>query len=246
MQAAGLILTSYQDSLARAMDVTANNIANVNTTGYKRESIGFETYMARPATNYAYHFSIDYGTYRDSGQGPTFMTGNAFDIAIQGKGYIPVQTEEGIRYTRSGAFQLNEEGDLVTAAGDKVLGDGDQTITFPSDAREVLIASDGTITAQSGGGGVTQIGKLSVVAFEDEQSLVPIGNSLYSATETPQPATESRLVQGAIEQSNVQAVTEMTRMIDVSRTYQQVARLLEIENERQATAIQRLGKTTAA
>ncbi len=247
MQAAGLILTSYQDSLTRAMDITANNVANVNTTGFKRESIAFDTYLMRPAPQQTFSFAVEKGTYRDAAQGPTIMTGNPLDVAIQGGGYIPIQTAAGIRYTRSGTFQLNNDGDVVTAAGDKVMGDGNQAITLPTDARDILIGPDGIITAMSGTGtSALQVGKISLVQFENEQGLTPVGNNLYSTTETPQPATEGRFVQGAIEQSNVQSITEMTRMIEVSRTYQQVVRLLDLENDRQTRAIQRLGKATAA
>ncbi len=247
MQGAGLILTSYQDSLTRAMDITANNVANVNTTGFKRENVAFDTYLMRPAPQQTFSFAVEKGTYRDTAQGPTIMTGNPLDVAIQGEGYIPIQTAAGLRYTRSGAFQLNNDGDVVTAAGDKVMGDGNQAITLPTDARDILIGPDGIITAISGTGTSSlQVGKLSLVQFQNEQGLTPVGNNLYSANETPQPSTEGRFVQGAIEQSNVQSITEMTRMIEVSRTYQQVVRLLELENDRQSRAIQRLGKATAA
>jgi flagellar basal-body rod protein FlgF len=228
------------------MDITANNVANVNTTGYKRENIAFDTYLMRPVAEQTYQFAVENGTYRDAAQGPILMTSNPLDVAIQGEGYIPIQTQAGIRYTRAGAFQMNNEGELVTAAGDKVLGDGAQTITLPSDARDILIGPDGIITAQSGSGtSVTQVGKLSIVKFQNEQALAPVGNSLYNTDEAPQPATDSRLVQGSIEQSNVQSITEMTRMIDVSRTYQQVVNLLQLENDRESKAIQRLGKFTA-
>jgi len=246
MQGASLILTSYQASLLRTMEITANNIANVNTTGYKRESVAFDTYLSRPEPKQTFQFAVENATYRDAAQGPTIMTGNPLDVAIQGEGYIPVQTAAGIRYTRAGAFQLNNEGDLVTAAGDKVLGDGNQPISMPSDAREVLIGNDGTISAQSGNGtAATLLGKLTVVKFENEQGLAPIGNGYFKTEATPVPTKDSKIVQGSIEQSNVQAVTEMTRMIDVSRTYQQVVHLMELDNERQKTAISRLGKTTA-
>ena len=246
MQGAGLVLTSYQQSLTRAMDITANNVANLNTTGFKRESISFDSYLMRPASDQAFQFAVESGTYRDTAQGSTVITGNPLDIAIQGKGFIPVQTSAGIRYTRAGAFQMNSEGELVTAEGDKVLGDGDQAITIPSDAREILIGTDGTISAQTGtGSAATQLGRLRVVGFEHEEALQTVGGNLYEATETPTPNDEARLVQGSVEQSNVQAVTEMTRMIDVSRTYQQVTHLLELENDRQSRAIQRLGRISA-
>jgi flagellar basal-body rod protein FlgF len=229
------------------LDITANNVANVNTTGFKRENIAFDTYLIRPAPQQSFQFAVEKGTYRDAAQGSTLTTGNPLDVAIQGQGYIPIQTAAGIRYTRAGSFQLNNDGDVVTAAGDKVMGDGNQAITLPTDARDILIGPDGTVTAMSGTGtSALQVGKLSLVQFQNEQGLTPIGNNLYSTDETPQPSTDGRFVQGAIEQSNVQSITEMTRMIEVSRTYQQVVHLLDLENDRQSRAIQRLGKATAA
>lgn len=246
MQGAGLVLTSYQESLRRAMDVVANNVANVNTTGFKRETAAFDTYLVRPTTTDSFQFAVDSGTYRDGAQGATVLTGNPLDVAVQGRGYMSVQTENGIRYTRAGAFQMNSEGELVTAAGDKVLGDGDQVITLPTDARDILIAADGTITAMTGTAtAAAQVGKISLVKFENEQSLSPAGKNLFTSDVTPEPDTDSRFVQGAIEQSNVQAVSEMTRMIEISRAYQTVVRLLETENQRQSSAIQRLGKVSA-
>lgn len=246
MQGASLILTQYQHSLTRAMDITANNIANVNTTGFKRESVAFDTYLARPEPKHSLQFAVESNTYRDTAAGPSLITGNSLDVAIQGKGYIPIETPEGVRYTRAGAFQLNNDGDLVTGDGNRVLGDGNQTITFPPDAREILIAPDGTVSAMVGAGSdASVIGKLTVVSFEHEEALTTTGNGLYAAEETPEPTTEARLVQGSIEQSNVQAVVEMTRMIEVSRAYQRVVHLWESENERQNKAIQRLGKATA-
>lgn len=246
MQGASLVLTSYQDSLMRAMDITANNIANVNTTGFKRESVDFDTYLVRPEPTQTFQFGIENGTYRDVAQGPTIVTGNPLDVAIQGPGYLAVETQAGIRYTRAGALQLNNEGELVTPAGDKVLGDGQQAITLPQDAREILIGTDGTISVKSGNGtAAIQSGKLALVNFENELSLSSVGNNLYSSDEQPLPEPDGVLIQGSIEQSNVRSVTEMTRMIDVSRTYQQVVRLLELENERQSKAISRLGKASA-
>lgn len=243
MQGAGLVLTSYQDSLRRAMDIVANNVANVNTTGYKRENIAFDTYLARPTPKDVFQFAVDNGTYRDPAQGPTLVTGGPLDLAIQGKGYFAIQTDAGVRYTRSGTFQLNGEGALVTPDGKQVLGDGNQPIVLPTDARDILVAADGTITAITGNStAATQFGLLRPVKFTDEQGLLPIGDNLYAASETPEPDPESRVVQGSIEQSNVQSITEMTRMIEVSRAYQLVARLLETENQRQSDAIKRLGK----
>ena len=246
MQGASLVLTAYQDALARSMDIVANNVANINTTGFKRQELKFDTMISRPTPRDSFAFGIDRGTYRDAGQGPSLTTGNPFDLAIQGNGYFQIQTDAGTRYTRSGAFLLNAQNQMVTATGDKLLGDGDQPITIPEDARDIVIAADGVISARSGTGtGAIQLGKLKLVKFEHEQGLQMIGNGLYASKETPQTATGSDIVQGMLEQSNVRSVTEITNMIHINRTYQQAVRLLETEMQRQKDAINRLSKATA-
>ncbi len=245
MQGASLILTSYQDSLNVAMNVIANNVANLNTTGFKRETVAFDSYLVQPTPKDSFEFALDEGTYRDVAQGSFVTTGNPLDIAVQGPGYFPVETDAGVRYTRAGAFQLDFEGNLVTASGEKVLDSGNQSINFPSDARDILIGGDGTISAKSGAGGtVTEVGRLAVFEFKDEQALISVGSGFYIAAEKPEISETSKIMQGAVEQSNVQGIEEMTRMIEVSRAYQRVARLLETDHQRRATAIQRLGKVS--
>jgi flagellar basal-body rod protein FlgF len=246
MEGANLILTSYQDSLTTAMDVIANNVANVNTTGFKRETVAFDSYILQPTPKDSFRFSLDDGIYRDTSSGAVIMTGNPLDVALQGPGYLSVETDKGTHYTRAGAFQLNSEGDLVTALGYKVLDDSGQPITFPSDAANILIGNDGTVSAESGTGGtVTEVGKIGIYEFQNEKALESVGGSLYAASETPEQGVSTGLVQGAIEQSNVHGIEEMTRMIEVSRAYQRIAKLLETEHQRQISAIQRLGKASA-
>jgi len=246
MQGAGLILTSYVQSLERVMDITANNVANMTTTGFKRHGIAFDTYIIQPARQSEFQFAVENGTYRDIQQGPTVMTGNPLDVSIQGEGYFPVQTSQGIRYTRAGSFMLNGEGELVTPQGYQVLGDGGAAIAVPEDARDITIASDGTVSAAIGPeANMQELGRLRVMGFVADQALMHVGDNLYMANEEPEAVEGSRMVQGGIEQSNVQGVVEMSRMMEVTRTYQTIVHLLELENERQRTAISRLGSTTA-
>jgi flagellar basal-body rod protein FlgF len=246
MQAASLVLTSYQDSLSRALDVVANNVANVSTSGFKREEIQFETLISRPTPTEQIHFGVDRGTLRNTSPGPLLTTGNPLDVAIQGDGYFQIQTKTGVRYTRNGVFVLNALGEVVTPSGDKLLGDGDQAITLPEDAVDINIGADGIVSVKSGTGkDVTQVGKLKAVKFDREQELQNLGNGLYSATEQPKPDEKSFIVQGMVEQSNVQSVTEITHMIEILRSYQQVVHMIDNEHQRMTAAIDRLSKTTA-
>jgi flagellar basal-body rod protein FlgF len=246
MQGASLILTAYQDALSKAMDVVANNVANINTTGFKREELKFDTLLSQPTTQDKYQFAIDKGTFRDTEQGPSLKTGSPLDLAIQGAGYFQVQTSAGTRYTRSGAFQLNSQNQIITANGDKLLGDGDSPIIIPEDANEVVISADGVVSTRTGNSNnSTEIGKLKLVKFQKEQAMQMVGNNLYNTSETPQTDTDSGVVQGMLEQSNVQSVTEITNMIEINRTYATAVHLLDTESQRMKDAITRLSKASA-
>lgn len=244
MQVAGLVLIAHQDALMRAMDVVSNNLANSTTTGFKRQDILFDTLVSRPAANEQIHFGVDRSTFRNAAQGPMQMTGNTFDLAIQGVGYFPIQTKSGTRYTRNGSFQLNMDGDIVTDEGYKLLGDGDQPLTIPVDATDIHISSDGVVTGLQAGSKI-EIGKLRAAKFSREQDLKEEGSGLYASSEMPTPDTDSTFVQGMLEQSNVNSVSEMTRMIAISRYFEISAHLLDLDNQRQLSAISRLSKTSA-
>ena len=140
-------------------------------------------------------------------------------------------------YTRAGNFQVNVNGELVTGRGHLVLGEGGGPITVPEDAKTIKIAEDGAIATEEG-----EIGRLQVVEFDNLQDLEARGDGLYQTTQQANPATNTRVIQGMLEGSNVKPVLEMTRMIDVLRSYQQTQRLLQSEHERQRTMIQRLSR----
>lgn len=245
---ANLVLSSYQQSLEKALDVISNNVANSSTTGFKRQEVKFDSLIENPDLSPAdaVDFGVERGTYRDTSAGPLLATGNPLDIAIQGEGYFAVQTKDGIRYTRGGALQLDNQGAVTTASGDKLLGDGDQPITVPSDASNLHISADGVITARTGSDTTAvQLGKLKAVKFANEQRLQTVGGGLYSADESPEPDPHSHFVQGMIEQSNVQSITEMTRMIEILRNYQMATHMIDQDNKRQTDSIDRLSKATA-
>lgn len=246
MYTSNLVLLSNQLALSRSMDVVANNVANASTTGFKREGIEFDTLVNRTAPNRAISFVFDRATYRDASTGPIETTHNPLDLAIQGQGYFQVQAPDGsTRYTRAGSFTLNSSGQLTTLAGYPVLGDGGQPVTIPESASQINVSGDGFITARVGAeAALAQLGKIGVVTFANEAGLEPVGNSLYAASEVPQPSTSSTIVQGAVEQSNVQPVTEITNMIKIMRAYEQSANLISQSNTLQNDAITRLSKTT--
>jgi flagellar basal-body rod protein FlgF len=245
-----LVLLSGQIALSQAMDVVANNIANSSTTGYKREGVAFDTLLSRGASNNnkPANFVYDRNTYRDMANGPILNTGNPLDLAIQGPGYFQVQLPNGqTGYTRGGALKLDTDGQIVTQAGLPVLGDGGGSITIPSTASEINISGDGFISARvDNGTSLAQIGQIKIVKFDDDQKLQPAGNGVYSTAQDPQPAGDSAIDQFSIEQSNVEPVIEITDMIRIMRSYEQMTNMISNENQRQADAINRLAKTSSA
>ena len=250
MQNALLIGLSRQVALGRELDVVANNIANVNTTGYKSSGAVFEEFIApnardgRLSDNDArVSFVRDRATWIDFGQGPVERTGNPLDIAIDGKGFLAVQTPNGERFTRNGAFQINAEGQLVTGEGFAVLGESGP-ITFQPKDRDITISADGTISVREGNSARTesQRGKLRVAAFENPGVLQKDGAGTFKAPENAVQTAdgESRVIQGAVEKSNVRAVSEMTRMIEITRTYSQIAQMLQQHSEMRRGTIEKL------
>lgn len=250
MQNTLLIGLSRQVALARELDVVANNIANINTNGFKADGAVFEEYLgptARTASEGRVSFVRDRATWIDLSQGPINRTGNPLDVAVDGDGYLAVQTPRGERYTRNGALQINAGGELVTPEGYQVLGDAGPITLQPRD-RNITISADGTVSVRNGDNTTdSPRGKLRVVSFDKPGQLQKDGAGVFAApqTVTQQPDTNSRLVQGALEKSNVRAVIEMTRMIEVTRSYTQVATMLSQESDMRRAAIEKLAEVPA-
>ena len=183
MQNAILVGLSRQVALGRELDVVANNIANMDTTGYKADGSLFEEYLNSAAraggTGARVSFVVDRGIWHDMGQGPVAKTGNPLDLAIDGNAFLVVQTPRGERYTRNGALQINAAGQLVTGEGDPVIGDSGP-ITFQPNDRQVSISRDGTISVREGTSNVdSQRGKLRLVTFANLQLLQKDGGSTF-------------------------------------------------------------------
>src|SRR3984885_8381166 len=248
MQNAMLVGLARQTMLERQLDVVSNNIANVNTSGFKADASLFEEYLMSGAhednfvgSDRRVSYVQDRGTFRDFSQGAPEQTKNPLDIAIDGGGFLVVQTAAGERYTRDGGLQLNGQGQLVTVAGNPVLGTAGPIVFQPTD-HDVSVAPDGTITVQEGASHTDSLrGKLRLVSFPDAQKLLKEGANLYSAGKgAAQPDLKSAVRQGFIEKSNVNAVAEMSRMIEVSRAYTQIATLLQQESDLHKSAIEKL------
>ncbi|NBX66000.1 MAG: flagellar basal-body rod protein FlgF [Proteobacteria bacterium] len=225
---------SRLSALQEHMNLIANNIANVNTPGYKANKILFAEYLDKPkGMKETISMVLDYSNYRVRENGPIKRTDNPLDVAVEGVGYLGVQAPGGqIMYTRNGTFALNASRQLVTQQGYPVVDNGGQPITMPEGQGDILIDQTGSIAL-----GNEIVGTLMVHEFPNIDLLKPVGNSLYKSDAPGTPSPSTRIIQGAIEGSNTQGVLEMTDMIDVSRTYQSVARMLQSEHDRMRSTI---------
>lgn len=240
MENALYIALSRRRSLERQMDIVSNNLANMNTPAYKAERLVFQEYLVEaqkraPGLSYVQ----DFGQYRAMEEGPLQRTGNTFDVAISGDGYFTIDTPLGERYTRHGRFELNPNGELVNSSGNLVLGDAGP-IVVPPGTTDIEIARDGTISGSNG-----RIGRLQLVTFDDLTQLRRAADGMYTSTQEPQAVDNPRMVQGSIEGSNVQAILELTNMMQIANQHSRMKTFIDKEDQRQRNMIDKLTQTSA-
>jgi flagellar basal-body rod protein FlgF len=225
----------------RAMDIAANNLANANTPGFKQQRVQFADWLSRqsgadvPRGGGTVHFAQDRATWRDLQPGALSHTGNTYDLALTSDGYFTVSTARGTRLTRDGRFGPMPDGTLADSSGNAVLDASGQPIRIPPNATRVSIAGDGTISADTG-----PIGKIGIVKPNDPAKLQAEGGTLANAATGTSPVAAPVLVQGALEESNVQPVLELTRMLSDARDFQFVSQFIQEESDRQQSAIDKL------
>ena len=239
MESTAYVALSRQMVLGRQMEVIAHNVANLTASGFRAEAMLLEPVPFDAGGGQRLAFVQDVGMIRDLAPGPVTTTDNPLDLAIEGSGYFSIQTADGVRYGRSGQFRLNEQGELTTAAGDLVLDEGGAPLAVPLDGGEVAVAADGTLSTAAG-----VVGRIELVTFADEQRLRKVGGGLYRSDQEALPASDARLVQGALEGSNVRPIVEMTEMMATLRAYQGTQRLLETHHDLQRKAIERMLEAT--
>jgi len=238
------IALSHQVAKRRQMDIIANNIANMSTTAFKRESVIFRQYLSEadgslPKNLRQISFVQDYGVGRNMTDGTYETTGNIFDIALSGDGMFQVKRGNGeMAYTRNGHLALSDDSTLITSTGQEIMDVSGKAIQLPPNITDFKIAVDGTVSSPSTG----QIAKLNVVTIGDTSKLKKIGDNMFNTDEPIQAATDFKIIQGVTESSNVQPIIEITRMIDVSRSYIQTAKILENLQNTQGKAINQLAK----
>lgn len=262
----------YTAASAMMMDVVkqdtiSNNLANINTTGYKKHTTihkDFEKifisrlYTATPEVKsvsdvlnnanqvgIAAPVQLGYvgtgsqidGSYVDHSDGALRSTDNKFDLALRGKGFFVVETPGGFMYTRNGAFTLNDQGELVTHEGHRVVGENGP-IKFPAGADSFTLSLEGNITVDG-----EVLDRLQIVDFEDYQALVKVGSSFYTPPDSmPVLPGTANVEQGQLEVSNVDLASEMVQMITALRSYEINQKAIQTEDEMMGRAISDVGR----
>jgi flagellar basal-body rod protein FlgF len=236
---------SRQMILEREMDITANNLANVDTVGFKFESmISNEDPATMPTPGQpptAVNFVAGVAVARDFTEGSLTQTGAPLDVAIEGRGFFQINTASGPRYTRDGRFRMDASGTIVDQDGDPV--DGGGAIVLDPKKGPVTISPNGVVS-QSG----QNVGKIAVLNFDSLSALSKDGNNQYrnDSNLTPTASPNAQMRQGFLEQSNVEPIRQITRLIEINRAYDAMNSMISSTSDLSSSAVQRLGAVTPA
>lgn len=230
---------------SRAMDVTANNLANAGTPGYKAERMVFADWLVRepnlpnvdslPPGGRVLAYTQDRATYRETEIGAFTATANPLDLAIGSGGYFTVMTAAGPRLTRAGHFERAEDGKIVDGAGNPLLDVNGKPIALAEADTQIGVASNGVISSENG-----QIGQIGVVAPQDVNRMRAEGARLYASDSPTKPVVDPQITQGAVEESNVQPIREVVAMMTTLREFQFTSQFVQAEGDRQQSAIDKI------
>jgi len=235
------IVLSRLTAQQRAMDVVAGNIANASTPGYHAERMVFADWLS-PQTRTSIErgdrqlaYVQDRATYREAAEGTLTRTGNPLDLALSGDGYFTVQTPNGPRLTRAGRFSLQADGTVTDTDGHALLDPSNQTLKVaPGDTR-LTVTRDGALSSQNG-----PIGRVGVVIPKDPNRMTAEGSRLFRADVPTTPVTTPHVIQGSVEESNVQPVAELVRMMTTQRDFQLATQFIQAEGQRRSDAIDKI------
>ncbi len=225
-------------SQEKRLEVLTNNLANINTDGYKKDVLSFRSFLNEAQSARGETDLVGLSDFRtDFTQGRIVKTGNTFDLALSGKGFFEITTAEGVRYTRQGNFTLNSLNQLVTANGDAVSGSGGP---LTIDGALVTIGNDGTVTVDE-----ASVGQVKVVSFADTTKLAKVGAGLFINNGGPENLTEDPNIsvqQGFVEKSNVNMIDEMLQLIEVSRSYESYQKVIQSMDDASKAIVTELGR----
>ena len=236
MDAAGYTTLGRQSGLMREMQIVANNIANLSTTGFRREGMVFAEHVARLDEEPSISMAHGTGRVVDLSQAGLVMTGASFDFAIQGDGFFMIETAAGNRLTRAGSFTPSAAGELVNADGQRLLDAGGAPVFVPPNAGPVSLSEDGTLSANG-----VPLAQVGLWLPADPLSLRHQSGTLFEGGDL-EPAEGAKLFQGFLEESNVNPVSEIARMIEVQRAYELGQKFLDAEDGRARSVIETLGR----
>lgn len=236
MDAAGYVTLSRQSGLLREMQVVANNVANLSTAGFRREGVVFSEFVKASGDGPSLSMARAGGRMVDLSQAGLSQTGGSFDFAIQGEGFFLVDTPQGRELTRAGAFTPAATGELVTPEGYALLDEGGAPVSLPGGAGAVRLAPDGTLTADG-----APVARIGLWRPADPNDLRHVAGTRFAA-EQVEPAEGGTLHQGFLEDSNVDPVGEIARMIEVQRAYELGQSFLDREDRRVKLVIETLGR----
>ncbi len=225
----------------REMDVTATNLANASTPGYRASRVLFADWLSNqsgtntPRGEPSIAYAQDRATYRDQQPGALQHTGNPLDIAISGDGYFTVDTPRGPRLTRAGRYTALADGTVGDMDGNKLLDTAGRPLRLAQGDAEIAITADGTVSSESG-----PIGQIGIVAPADANRLTAEGARLLRADSPTARVASPKLVQGAVEDSNVQPILETTRMMNEVRSFQFTSQFVQSEADRMQSAIDKI------
>ncbi len=234
------IALSRQMALWKQMDIVSNNMANMNTSGFKQDDALFTSFLVETpeATGIGrtpLYFTEDYGSFQNFAEGAFEETGNVFDLAIQGDAFFCLETSAGEMYTRKGQFSLDADGKLVTNDGAIVLSENNEPFFIAPGETEISITESGDVMTENG-----VIGRLKLATFADNQKLLKVAGTMFENTDGNQMEIGNdnvRVAQGVIEKSNVNPIEEMTKLIKVQRSYEYVQQMIDNEHERLSNTI---------
>lgn len=237
-----LIGLSHEMALRRQLEVIANNLANMNTAAFKSERVLFSEYLVetgKGANRSSISYVLDKGTATNLEDGRLTTTGNPLDLAIEGRGYFVVGTDDGPRYTRNGHFKISPTGELVTGDNQTVLAKTGRPIKIGITDSDFRVNEDGSIVAKRG-----PIAVIDVVSFANDRALQKQGNGLYSTTpqNPPRPAEKTKVRQGMIEDSNVVPIIELTNMIELQKNFQSTRDYVDKDGDLRRKSIERLAR----
>ncbi len=236
MDAAGYTALTRQSGLMREMQVVANNIANISTTGFRREGVVFEEYVARMDSGPSLSMAHASGRVVDLTQAGISQTGAAFDFAIQGNGFFLIETPNGERLTRAGSFTPSAAGELMTNDGYRLLDQGGAPVFVPPGARSVAVAQDGSVSADG-----IPVARIGLWQASDPLTLQHQAGTMFAA-DAIQPSDTGTVLQGFLEDSNVNPVMEIARMIEVQRAYELGQSFMDQEDKRVRSVVETLGR----